>query len=810
MPLPVYEQLGAFYLGKSYDLAARTRGHELLMYDSKDLVTHAVCVGMTGSGKTGLCLSLLEEAAIDGIPAIVIDPKGDLGNLLLTFPQLRPEDFRPWINADDARVKGLSPDEFAAQQASMWAKGLADWQQDGARIARLKGAADFTIYTPGSRSGVSVSVLKSFTCPDGATLDDPELLREQLAGTVASLLGMLRIDTGDGASRESLLLSTILARSWEAGESIDLGALISRVQTPPFTRIGVMELESIYPAKDRFALAMALNNLVAAPGFANWLEGVPLDIASMLYTKEGRPRIAIFSIAHLGDAERMFFVSMLMNQILTWTRKQSGTSSLRAIVYMDEIAGYFPPVANPPSKQPMLTMMKQARAFGVGMVLATQNPVDLDYKGLANAGTWFIGRLQTDRDKQRVLDGLEGAAANSGASFDRVELDTMLSQLGQRVFLMNNVHESRPVVFESRWCMSYLRGPLTREQIKSLTGASSASALASVQAPATPAQSAAAAPAPSPAPTPSSSRPMLPPDITVRFIAARAREGITYRPYVFGTAKVYYNDAKAGITAEQSATMLAPIGDGAIGADFDSAESVGLSLGDLETEPLANSSFADLPPSATKAKSYDAWGKQLIDALFRTHTLELQRCAGLKLVALTTESKGEFAARVAFAVHELRDERVEKLRMKYSPKVNALQDRVRRAHQAAEVQKNQASQSNLGTALSVGTALFGAFFARKAAGASSISRASTAVRTASRSMKESADVTRAEENIDALKAQLADLQAEFEGETHVIKAELDALASDITSVQLKPKKSDIQPKAVLLVWAPWSAGAPAW
>ncbi|MGH7214142.1 MAG: ATP-binding protein, partial [Tepidisphaeraceae bacterium] len=475
MPTPAdFEKLGQFYLGRPYDLTHKKLLDGLVLYDSKDLVTHAVCVGMTGSGKTGLCLSLIEEAAIDGIPCIAIDPKGDLPNLLLTFPELRPQDFSPWINEDDARRKGVSPRDYAAQQSEMWRKGLASWGQDGQRIAKLRASADFAIYTPGSSAGISVSILKSFAAPSREILDDAELLSERVRTTATSLLGLLGVDADPVQSREHILLSTILAHAWKAGQDLDLASLIQQIQQPPVQRVGVIDLESFYPQKDRFALAMRLNNLMAAPGFESWMSGEALDVGALLHTAAGKPRVSIFSIAHLSDAERMFFVSLLLNQILGWTRSQSGTTSLRAIVYMDEIFGYFPPVANPPSKAPLLTLLKQARAFGVGVVLATQNPVDLDYKGLSNCGTWFVGRLQTERDKARVLDGLEGAAASASARFDRREMEEMLAGLGSRVFLLNNVHEDEPVVFETRWAMSYLRGPITREQLALLKPAPAA------------------------------------------------------------------------------------------------------------------------------------------------------------------------------------------------------------------------------------------------------------------------------------------------------------------------------------------------
>jgi len=463
-----FEKLGLFYLGRAYDLAQRKPKDDLVLYDSKDLVTHAVCVGMTGSGKTGLCIGLLEEAAIDGIPAILIDPKGDLANLALTFPELRAEDFQPWINEDDARRKGMTPQDYAAKQAETWRKGLESWGQGADRIRKFRDAADVVIYTPGSNAGVPVSILKSFAAPGQSILDDGELLQERVRTTATSLLSLLGIDADPVQSREHILISTIFNHAWQNGQDLDLAALIGQIQSPPVQRVGVLDLDSFFPAKERFALAMRLNNLLAAPGFENWMKGEALDVSSLLYTPAGKPKLAIFSIAHLGDAERMFFVSMLLNQVVGWMRTQSGTTSLRAILYMDEIFGYFPPVAEPPSKRPLLTLLKQARAYGLGVVLATQNPVDLDYKGLANTGTWFVGRLQTDRDKARLLDGLAGASAAAGGAFDRTALDRTIGALGKRVFLMSDVHEDAPVVFESRWAMSYLRGPLTRQQIQTL------------------------------------------------------------------------------------------------------------------------------------------------------------------------------------------------------------------------------------------------------------------------------------------------------------------------------------------------------
>jgi len=473
MSLPSYEKLGVFYLGREYDPASKELS-EALLYDSRDLTTHGVCIGMTGSGKTGLCISLLEEAAIDGIPALVIDPKGDIGNLALTFPELRPADFRPWVDPGEADRKGMSVDDYAAATAETWRKGLAEWDEDGARIGRFKEAAEVAIYTPGSTSGRPLSILRSFAAPDAALLGDATAMRERVSSAVAGLLGLLGIDADPLKSREHILLSAILAQVWGQGRSLDLAGIIQAVAKPPFDKVGVFDLESFMPAKDRNELALRINSLLAAPGFEAWLQGEPLDVQSLLYTADGRPRIAVISIAHLGDAERMFVVTLVATELVAWMRRQGGTSSLRAVFYMDEVFGYLPPVAVPPSKAPLLTLMKQARAFGLGVVLATQNPVDLDYKGLANAGTWLIGRLQTERDRERVIEGLLSTEAAAG--LERPALERLMSSLSPRTFLMRNVHDDETVLFRTRWALSYLRGPLTLKEIERLESGAAAPA----------------------------------------------------------------------------------------------------------------------------------------------------------------------------------------------------------------------------------------------------------------------------------------------------------------------------------------------
>jgi hypothetical protein len=805
-----FEKLGVFYLGRPYDLAAKQAKPGWLLYDSKDLVTHAVCVGMTGSGKTGLCLALLEEAAIDGIPAIIIDPKGDLGNLMLTFPGLKGEDFQPWINEDDARKKGLSQADYAEAQAELWRKGLASWQQDGARIQRLRDAADVAIYTPGSNAGLPVSILKSFAAPAADVLADAELLRERISTTVTSLLGLLGIEADPIQSREHILLSTILDHTWKQEEDLDLAALIQAIQSPPVSKIGVMDAESFFPSKERFALAMKLNNLLAAPGFQAWLEGEALDIQSLLYSPSGKPRHAIFSIAHLNDAERMFFVTLLLSQMVGWMRAQSGTTSLRALLYMDEIFGYFPPVANPPSKLPLMTLLKQARAFGLGVVLATQNPVDLDYKGLANTGTWFIGRLQTERDKARVLEGLEGASAGAGKEFDRSRMEQTLAGLGNRIFLMNNVHEDEPIVFETRWCLSYLRGPLTRTQIKTLmdsvraahaSGGMAASAVKITKS------------------AKGGARPMLSPDVPQHFVPLRGTkpEGseLVYAPMLLASSQIRFSDSNSGIDITQDKTVLVPIAEGSVAVDWDKAIAAELTVADLERDPEGDAQFLALPAGAGKAKSYADWTKDFGGWLFRTQKFELFRSPSTKDVSQPGESERNFRVRLQQTGREQRDKRAEALRQKYASKIAILQDRMRRAELAKEKQQAEARSSQVQAAISVGASILGAFLGRKTISASNIGRATTAIRSAGRVMKESNDVGAAEENVAALQQQLADLDAQFKSESDALSATMDPLNEKLETISIKPTKSNIAVKLVTLAWTPHWRDAkgsltPAW
>ncbi len=812
MAIQDFEKLGVFYLGRLYDIKQKKLQDELLLYDSRDLVTHGVIVGMTGSGKTGLGICLIEEAAIDGVPVIAVDPKGDLGNLMLTFPELRREDFQPWVNLDEARRKGLAPDTYAEQQAALWRKGLADWGQGGERIRKLREAADFAIYTPGSNAGVPISILKSFAAPSEDVLQDGDLMRARVSTTVTSLLGLLGIAADPIQSREHILLSTILDTAWREGRDMDLPTIIQQVQTPPFKKVGILDLESFYSTKDRFALVMALNNLVASPGFNAWLEGSPLDIDQILYTPEGKPRVAIFSIAHLGDSERMFFVSLLLNQILGWMRSQPGTTSLRALFYMDEIFGYFPPIGNPPAKLPLLTLLKQARAYGVGIVLATQNPVDLDYKGLSNTGSWFIGRLQTERDKARLLDGLEGVSAGQ-TGFNRQNVEQIISSLGSRVFLLNNIHEDSPAIFQTRWAMSYLSGPLTREQIRSLMAplkAAAPSAPRPAAAVAVPKVQPAAAREPFAAQAPAARAqtaqpPVLPSGISQFFIPVRGKMPVgtrlVYEPHVLGIARIRFTDTKTGVDTVQDMTFATPILDEAIPVNWDNAQPVNISVSDLEKTPTGNAEYAELPPSAVRTTSPTAWSRDFVTWLVQNQSLTLLRCASLNQVSKPGETEREFRIRMQQLAREKRDEIATALRKKYAPKMATLQERVRRAEQVVDKQRAQASQQKTQTAISFGATLLSALTGRKLTSMSTLGRAATAARGVARSVGEEQDVGRARETLEVAQKQLAELEESFQSELQELQAKLDPAKEVFETVEIRPKRTNVSVQLMALVWA---------
>ena len=774
-----YEKLGLFYLGKRYDLASNARLEDLILYDSRDLLTHAVVLGMTGSGKTGLGITLLEEAAIDGVPVLAIDPKGDLTNLLLTFPDLAPSDFAPWVDEGEASRKQMTVDAYAADIAKRWKAGLAEWDQDGSRIARLRAAAEVRVYTPGSLAANPLAILGQTGQSRHETAEDAQ---GRIAATAAGLLGLVGMTDVQPHSRDLALVSTILQTRQGDGDT-DLAWLVQQIQRPSFERVGVLDLETFYPARDRQELALKFNSVLAAPGFELWSSGEPLQASSLLFTPDGRPRIAIISIAHLDEPQRMLVVSLVLNAVLQWTRRQTGTSSLRALIYMDEVAGYLPPVANPPSKAPLLTLLKQARAYGVGITLATQNPVDLDYKALSNIGTWFLGKLQTERDKARVLDGLEGLAGG----LDRQTMDKALSTLRGRVFLMHNVHEQGPVALETRWALSYLRGPMGRGELQRF---------ASPQAPTAPRPPAAA-----PAATPSA-KPTVPAGVREYFLKGAGIDASAYRPVLYGAARIHYTDTRRGVDLVRSFQAAVPFAGGAIPIDWQNADdSVEPPDSLIEPKTVPPATYGELPKAALNPKQYVDWRQDFADWIVQSHPLKLFSAPALKLMSAPDESERDFRIRTQQATREWRDGAVETLRARYAPKVARLEAKRRKAQEQVEREQQQVSQQKLQTAVSLGATMVGALMGRRAVSLSTLGRATTAARGVSRSMKEGQDVERAHVKVQEVEVEIAALDADLEREITALEATANSNAP-LDVIEIKPKRGNVDVRLVALAWQP--------
>lgn len=825
-------QDGNFFLGRLVDPATSKATEQPLLYDPADLTTHAVVVGMTGSGKTGLCIDLLEEAALAGIPALMIDPKGDMTNTLLHFPDLLPADFQPWVNADQARRDGKTVAQAAAEAAQSWKKGLADWGIGPERILALKNAAQFAIYTPGSDAGIPVSILATLKAPGIPWETNREMLREKIAGTVTALLGLVGMQDIDPVrSREHILLSNIFEYAWSKDLDLDLSELILQTQNPPFPKLGVFDVNTFFPEKDRFELAMLLNNILAAPAFQTWIEGQPLDIPALLYEQDGRPRHSVFYLAHLGDAERMFFITLLYSAVESWMRTQSGTSTLRAILYFDEIFGYIPPISNPPSKQPMLRMLKQARAFGVGQVLVTQNPVDVDYKGLSNAGTWMIGKLQTDQDKQRLLDGLESAMAGG---LDRRQYDKMISTLGKRVFLLHNVHEKGPQLFATRWAMNYLTGPLTRTQIPDLnklagakvaeTPEPAAPPLDQYQAvPLTPASDTqpVAPPArpkaqkPAAAAQGSATRPAVPTGIAEFFLpnnltftqalAAKGQEfppeaksqGLLYHPVLLAQASVRYLNRKFNLDLEQRQCAMVAEPDRRGLVSWEDHTSSPIEPQSLTRPPDPRARFATLEAPLNEPKTVTALQRDFVDWVFRNAQVTVHVNETLKQYAGPEVSAAEFRKQCAEAARLVRDAELRKVTTSFKTKLQTLKDKLKREQRELQQDESELSQRRLeegSTHLENVASLIGLGSKR---------RLSTSVTRRRMTAQAKADVVESKEAIAELETQLAALEAEQAAALEEVNQRWGEVANQVSETSVTPLKKDILLDFFGVAWMPY-------
>lgn len=808
---------GKFYLGRTIDFQTNKVTDQRLLYKSEDLTTHAFVVGMTGSGKTGLCICLLEEAALQGIPALIIDPKGDMTNLLLHFPDFEPRDFEPWINADLARREGKTVSQVAQETAATWKRGLADWGIELERVKALSEAAHFTIYTPGSDSGIPLNILTSFEAPQLAWDENREALREKISATVTALLGLAGLSDVDPLrSREHILLSNILEHAWIAGKNLDLSELILQTQSPPFTKLGVFDVDTFFPQKDRFSLAMLLNNILAAPSFQPWIEGQPLDIQKLLYAADGRPQHSIFYLAHLSETERMFFVTLLYTAVESWMRAQPGSASLRAIVYFDEVFGYLPPVSNPPSKTVLLRMLKQARAFGVAQVLVTQNPVDIDYKALSNAGTWWIGKLQTDQDKQRLLDGLESAVPGG---MNRNTYDKLISSLGKRVFLMQNVHTKGPLLFQTRWAMNYLAGPITRSQIPALNRLEKVSHAMAPDTSRTDSLLTQASRPPdnkkfSPTEIYLATKPPAPTGIAEAFLPVREslaealqKAGLTrsaaqnavllYRPRLFGQAQIRYVNRKFGLDSESARAVLVqtPERRGFIRWEENPAQP--LELNQLEKARLPDARFAPLETPLSDAKLMVGMQKDFLDWVFRNAALPIKINDVLQVAWFPPMSESEFRTRCSDLARQKRDEEIKKVAQTFDKKIEALRVKLFREEQEL---KSDKEKLNLRRMEEVGTHaenIFGLLGGRR-----SSRRVSSSLTKRRLTSQAKAEVEESEKTIALLKEQIAEVEKAKAATVGEINQRWAEIATQFREENILPLKKDVYLEFFGILWQP--------
>ena len=801
-----------YYLGRIFDPKTNSPSGEQVFLDPSNLTTHAVVTGMTGSGKTGLCIGLLEEAALHGIPAIIVDPKGDLTNLLLHFPSLLPTDFEPWIDPETARQSGKSVTDMAVETSDRWKKGLADWGLGSEQLKALGDNTEYAIFTPGSTSGIPVNILSSFQSPDLDWEANSEVLRERISSTVTALLGLIGINEIDPLrSREHILLSNLIESAWVNKQSLTLTDLILQVQTPPMERLGAFPMESFFPEKERFSLAILLNNFLAAPSFQVWQQGQTLDIGELLYPKSGKPRHSIFYLAHLSESERMFFVTLLFAAVETWMRSQRGTGNLRALVYFDEIMGYLPPVANPASKTVMMRMLKQARAFGVGLVLATQNPVDVDYKALSNAGTWMIGRLQTDQDKQRLLDGLTSAGGNTSvATFDK-----LISGLQKRTFLFHSIYKSGPVTFSTRWALNYLAGPMTRDQIplaNKLVGAggvkktSTGSGLEPTPAVAEKATATASKPSEI-----TSSRPAVAGSINEYFLpaskgfgdAAKAAslpagstaKGIVYKAGLFLQAEVRYLSRQFNVEhAKKIAAILDTPGSGLI--KWENFTTPAIDPQKLEAQPLPKSQFHPVAAWLGDTKKTSDIGKDFIEWIYRSSALKIRSNATLKVYATPEMTQADFHTRCTEAAKEMVEAESTKVEETYATKISTLQRKIDAQELDVKAAENAVNQRNLEGLATGGAAVFGMLTGKKRSLSSTMSKVRMA--SAAKDKREAEEQT-----FSQLQEQMKELLAQKEVALKAVNEKWADAASKTSEISINPSKSDIFSDIFGVVWLPF-------
>ena len=762
---------------------------------------------MTGSGKTGLGVVLIEEVLSAGLPVMIIDPKGDLTNLCLTFPDLAPADFRPWIDEAQAKAADLSPDEFAAQQAELWTQGLGGWQFSGDNISKLRSTTDFSIYTPGSQSGIPVNIVGSLQVPDD--MSDAEIVGDEIEGYVSGLLGLVGIEADPLSSREHILLSNLINHEWQEGRALDLPTLVGLVGNPPIRKLGVFELDQFFPPNDRMKLAMQLNGLLASPSFAAWAEGPPLDIQSMLYDTAGKPRCAIVTTAHLSDDERQFVTSLVLTKLVTWMRRQSGTTDLRAMLYMDEVAGYLPPTANPPTKKPIMTLMKQARAFGVGVVLSTQNPIDVDYKALSNAGTWMIGRLQTDRDKMRLLDGLSTASGG----VDVAAVDATISGLGKREFVLRRAGKDTTEVFTTRWAMSYLRGPMTRDQIGQLMEGRAPEASADTTAGASATTPASGSATTSATPELADDETTVMPEVAdgtpVRWVDVAApwlgevggdSRGTRYEAAIVARIALRYDETKADLVHDQEyETVVFPLGET---VDVSRGAAVDYDERDLRTDVPDGAVYRLSDAKITNKTFFSQIGRDLVDHLTRSLTLELPANTDLKLYARPGEAAEAFEVRCAHFADEQADAEIAKLRDKYEAKATKLRDQIGAAEDRVDVLEEQQKGKRNSELLSTAGSVLGGLLGGKRSRGGLLGKLGSAASRRGGTNASAQRVDAAENKLARLVENVEELEQELADDITDIDAKWMALAKNISPLSVGLERSDVKVTELVLAWVP--------
>jgi len=765
-----FEKAGLFYLGKDVDRNNFESTDELTLLKNKNFTTHAAIIGMTGSGKTGLGIGIIEEAAIDNIPSIVIDPKGDMGNLMLLDSKFDPVNFEPWIK-DDAESKGENISEYAIKTANFWKEGIESWGQDSNRVAKLE-RVEKTIYTPGSNAGIPINIVSSLQVPDDRILNDSENFASYLKSSVMGLLSLVGIEADPLDSKEYVLLSEVISRAWKDGRSLNLEELVGRIVNPSFSKIGVLPLDSFYTDKERFKLATKFNSVIASPNFGNWLVGESLDIQNLLYDENGKAKIAIFSIAHLNDDERMFFVTLLLNKYIGWMRLQSGSNHLRTLLYMDEIFGFFPPTKNPPSKEPMLTLLKQARAYGVGVVLSTQNPVDLDYKGLANIGTWFIGRLQTRQDVDRVIDGLGGKV---DSSFDKKEIENLLTNLKKRTFFLKSVYLDDIRLFGTRWALSYLKGPLKKDEISELMREQKS------KVPVTKVVKK----------SDSQYKKVNVLDSSIeQYYESDVKEDGKYNPHMAAKSEIYYFDQKRGIDVTKEQFWYLDV-EGIRAVDWDDAVEERYDFTKLPHVEPKDASYAEIPECVAVDSGLKDAKDELEDYLYQRSSLEMFRCRSLRLESELGISEGEFRVEVQNHLDEKKEDDLEELKEKFGKKELRLQDQFKRAQERVEKEKGD----QLSSLLNVGVSILGALFGRTTA-----TKIGTTVSRGSRALKERGDVSRAEEKAQEIEDKIYDLGDELDEKIDELSTKYDIDNYEIEPFSIKPKKRDIDVPNIGILW----------